>query len=256
MRPSAGSRPARREPSRSLDESDERSFNSGHGPHRGVTAAETRDRLLRGCRRRLRRGGGYDGTRVADIAAAAGVSMGALYAYLPLEGGGGLLVSALQTHGRRLLADMFAADPSQSVTDLLLIIGRRLPPASRCSRQPPRRGAGRGPPRRGRRPSDPRLRWRAGRLARRPHARRPGPCRDRPGAVTERRLPTSASCSPSAVRSSRPTCTRSTTKSGPPCSPTWWPVWRKLASRYRQEQHSEAVRLTPSAARGMAAATT
>jgi len=35
-------------------------------------------------------------------------------------------VDALRTHGRRELAEMFAADPSQSVTDLLLVIGRRL----------------------------------------------------------------------------------------------------------------------------------
>jgi len=38
-----------------------------------------------------------------------------------------LLVDALRTHGRRLLAEAFAADPDRSVTDLLLMIGRWLP---------------------------------------------------------------------------------------------------------------------------------
>jgi hypothetical protein len=36
-------------------------------------------------------------------------------------------VDALRTHGRRLLADEFAADPDRSITDLLLRIGRKLP---------------------------------------------------------------------------------------------------------------------------------
>jgi AcrR family transcriptional regulator/ferredoxin len=90
----------------------------------GVTAADTRDRLLRGAAEVFARRG-YDGTRVADIAAAAGVSNGALYAHFSSKAE--LLVAALRAHGRRLLADAFAADPDQSVTDLLLLIGRWLP---------------------------------------------------------------------------------------------------------------------------------
>jgi AcrR family transcriptional regulator len=90
----------------------------------GVTAAETRDRLLLAAAEVFAERG-YDGTRVADIAAAAGVSNGALYAHFASKAD--LLVDALRTHGRRVLADMFAADPSRSVTDLLLVIGRRLP---------------------------------------------------------------------------------------------------------------------------------
>jgi AcrR family transcriptional regulator len=90
----------------------------------GVTAAETRERLLRaGADVFAERG--YDGTRVADIAAAAGVSNGALYAHFSSKAD--LLVDALRTHGRRLLADLFAADPDRSVTELLLAIGRWLP---------------------------------------------------------------------------------------------------------------------------------
>ena len=90
----------------------------------GVTAAETRERLLLAAADVFAERG-YDGTRVADIAAAAGVSNGALYAHFSSKAE--LLVDALRTHGRRLLADMFAADPSRSVAELLLAIGRRLP---------------------------------------------------------------------------------------------------------------------------------
>jgi AcrR family transcriptional regulator/ferredoxin len=90
----------------------------------GVTAAETRQRLLRAAADVFAERG-YDGTRVADIAAAAGVSNGALYAHFASKAE--LLVDALRTHGRRLLADAFAADPDRSITDLLLVIGRWLP---------------------------------------------------------------------------------------------------------------------------------
>ena len=90
----------------------------------GVTAAETRDRLLRAAAEVFAERG-YDGTRVADIATAAGVSNGALYAHFASKGE--LLVEALRTHGRRMLADMFAADPTRSITDLLLATGRCLP---------------------------------------------------------------------------------------------------------------------------------
>ena len=90
----------------------------------GVTAAETRDRLLRAAADTFAQCG-YDGSRVADIAAAAGVSNGALYAHFASKAD--LLVDALRTHGRRMLAEHFAADPDRSITDLLLAIGRQLP---------------------------------------------------------------------------------------------------------------------------------
>ncbi|MEO3859180.1 helix-turn-helix domain-containing protein [Acrocarpospora sp. B8E8] len=90
----------------------------------GVTAAETRERLLRAAAEVFAERG-YDGTRVADIAAAAGVSNGALYAHFGSKAE--LLVAALRAHGRRLLAGLFAADPDRSITDLLLAIGRWLP---------------------------------------------------------------------------------------------------------------------------------
>jgi AcrR family transcriptional regulator len=89
----------------------------------GVTAAETRERLLRAAAD-VFAAQGFDGTRVAGIAAAAGVSNGALYAHFDSKAD--LLVDALRTHGRGLLADVFAAEPDVPITDLLVLIGRRL----------------------------------------------------------------------------------------------------------------------------------
>ncbi len=90
----------------------------------GVTAAETRERLLSAAADIFAERG-YDGTRVADIAAAAGVSNGALYAHFASKAE--LLVRSLRAHGRRLLAEALAADPDRSVTELLLVVGRWLP---------------------------------------------------------------------------------------------------------------------------------
>jgi AcrR family transcriptional regulator len=90
----------------------------------GVTAVETRERLLRAAAEVFAQRG-YDGTRVADIAATAGVSNGALYAHFDSKAE--LLVAALRAHGRRVLADLVAADPGRSITDLLLVVGRWLP---------------------------------------------------------------------------------------------------------------------------------
>ncbi|MEU8198361.1 TetR family transcriptional regulator [Microbispora amethystogenes] len=90
----------------------------------GVTAAETRDRLLRAAADVFARRG-YDGTRVADIAAAAGVSNGALYAHFGSKAE--LIAAALHAHGPGLLAELLAADPARPVADLLVAVGRRLP---------------------------------------------------------------------------------------------------------------------------------
>src|ERR1700752_3577373 len=90
----------------------------------GVTAAETRERLLRAAADVFAERG-YDGTRVADIAAAAGVSNGALYANFGSKAD--LIVDALRTHGRHLLGELFAAAPNRPGGDLLLSGGRWLP---------------------------------------------------------------------------------------------------------------------------------
>jgi AcrR family transcriptional regulator len=90
----------------------------------GVTPAETRTRLLRAAADAFA-ARGYDGTRVADIAAAAGVSNGALYAHFGSKAE--LLVASIRAHGGRVLADLLAADPERPVADLLLQVGRTLP---------------------------------------------------------------------------------------------------------------------------------
>ncbi|MCK2215575.1 TetR/AcrR family transcriptional regulator [Actinomadura sp. ATCC 31491] len=89
----------------------------------GVTAAETRERLLAAAAE-VFAARGYDGTRVADIAAAAGVSNGALYAHFGSKAE--LIVAALRAHGREKLAAVVAADPGRSATELLLVLGRSL----------------------------------------------------------------------------------------------------------------------------------
>jgi AcrR family transcriptional regulator len=89
----------------------------------GVTATETRERLLRAAAVVFAERG-YDGARVADIAAAAGVSNGAMYAHFGSKAE--LLVGALRTHGRQVLAEALAADPDKSIVDVLLGIGRGL----------------------------------------------------------------------------------------------------------------------------------
>jgi len=89
----------------------------------GVAATQTRERLLQAAAEVFAERG-YDGTRVADIATAAGVSNGALYAHFGSKAE--LLVAALHTHGRRLLTEMLAADPERSVTEILVHIGRGL----------------------------------------------------------------------------------------------------------------------------------
>ncbi|MEU6727640.1 helix-turn-helix domain-containing protein [Nonomuraea wenchangensis] len=90
----------------------------------GVSAAETRERLLLAAAEVFAERG-YDGTRVADIAAAAGVSNGAMYAHFGSKAE--LIVAALRAHGRQTLARLVAADPDRTATELLLVLGRNLP---------------------------------------------------------------------------------------------------------------------------------
>jgi AcrR family transcriptional regulator len=98
----------------------ERKFCILMGRIAGVSAAETRDRLLRAAADAFAERG-YDGARVADIAAAAGVTRGAMYAHFGSKAD--LLACALRTHCRRVLAEMFTAGPGMSITDLLVVMG-------------------------------------------------------------------------------------------------------------------------------------
>jgi AcrR family transcriptional regulator len=89
----------------------------------GATAASTYQRLLRAAADVFARRG-YDGTRVSEIAEAAGLSNGALYAYFGSKAA--LLVEALRAHGQRMLTDLVSAYPSRSISDLLLQTGSSL----------------------------------------------------------------------------------------------------------------------------------
>jgi AcrR family transcriptional regulator len=89
------------------------------GRKAGVSAAETRDRLLHAAADAIAERG-YDGARVADIAAAAGVTRGAMYAHFDSKAD--LLVCALRTHGRRILAEVFTASPERSIAGLLTAV--------------------------------------------------------------------------------------------------------------------------------------
>jgi TetR/AcrR family transcriptional repressor of nem operon len=89
----------------------------------GATAAGTTARLLRAAAA-VFAARGYDAARVTDIAVAAGLSNGAMYAYFDSKAE--LLVGAVRAHGRRLLSHLVAAEPDRSITELLQVSGRRL----------------------------------------------------------------------------------------------------------------------------------
>jgi AcrR family transcriptional regulator len=89
----------------------------------GVTAAQTRERLLAAAADAFARNG-YDGTRVAEIAKAATVSNGALYVHFASKAE--LLAAALREHGPRLLDQTLGSQPGRPVTDMLMRAGRKL----------------------------------------------------------------------------------------------------------------------------------
>ena len=90
----------------------------------GVSAAETRARLIKAAAEVFAERG-YEGTRVADIATAAGVSNGALYAHF--ESKAELLAEAARSFGAHQLTALFLADPDRSLLDLLVSLGAGLP---------------------------------------------------------------------------------------------------------------------------------
>ena len=89
----------------------------------GVSAAETRARLLSSAAAAFQ-AQGFEGTRVADIAAGAGVSNGALYSHFSSKTE--LLAEALRDHGSHELAALFLDDPDRTVVDLLVTLGQGL----------------------------------------------------------------------------------------------------------------------------------
>ncbi|HET6965062.1 MAG TPA: TetR family transcriptional regulator [Acidimicrobiales bacterium] len=89
----------------------------------GVTAEETRRRLLDAAAAEFDRRG-FEGARVADIAAGADLSNGAMYRHF--RGKSDLLSAALTDRGARELEDLFAGSDGRSIADLLAAIGRSL----------------------------------------------------------------------------------------------------------------------------------
>lgn len=89
----------------------------------GVSASETRERLLHAAAESFATKG-YEGTRVADIASAAGVSNGALYSHFGSKAE--MLAEALRDHGSKQLASLFLDDPDRSLMDLLVALGGTL----------------------------------------------------------------------------------------------------------------------------------
>lgn len=89
----------------------------------GVTAKDTRRRLLEAAAAEFDRRG-FEGTRVADIAATAELSNGALYGHFRSKSD--LLSAALTDQGGRELEALFQDADGRSVADLLTAIGRSL----------------------------------------------------------------------------------------------------------------------------------
>lgn len=93
------------------------------GRRAGITAAQTREQLLAAAADVFARDG-YDGTRVAEIARAAGVSNGALYAHFGSKAE--LLAAAVAAHGPSLLAQAISTQPGRPVADMFLRAARKL----------------------------------------------------------------------------------------------------------------------------------
>jgi AcrR family transcriptional regulator len=89
----------------------------------GVTAEETRRRLLEAAATEFDRRG-FEGTRVADIAAGADLSNGALYGHFRSKSE--LLSAALTERGGQELEQLFQGVDGRSIAGLLAAIGRSL----------------------------------------------------------------------------------------------------------------------------------
>lgn len=85
----------------------------------GVTAEETRQRLLASAAAHFAEHG-YDGAKIADIAAEAGVTGGAIYAHFPAKVE--LLAAALDLYGDDQIDDLLTVEPDQR--DTVAIIER------------------------------------------------------------------------------------------------------------------------------------
>src|SRR6266511_3038110 len=89
----------------------------------GVTAAETRERLLDAAARVFELKG-YEGATVAQIAREAGVTTGAIYAHYASKAE--LMVDALRAHKERATAALFPPGERIGVASVLVTLGNLL----------------------------------------------------------------------------------------------------------------------------------
>ena len=94
----------------------------------GVTAEETRQRLLDAAGQVFVERG-YERATIADIAKAAGLSTGAIYAHYRSKAE--LLAEAIRTRSTDAVSRMLGADPDLSIPDILFALGAALPRGDR-----------------------------------------------------------------------------------------------------------------------------
>ncbi|HZT66845.1 MAG TPA: TetR family transcriptional regulator [Acidimicrobiales bacterium] len=94
------------------------------GRRSGVTAEETREQLLSAAAATFAERG-YEGARVSEIARAAGLTTGAIYAHYETKAD--LLLEALRSHGGAAAAQLLSEGSGGSVLDLLARAGSALP---------------------------------------------------------------------------------------------------------------------------------
>jgi len=90
----------------------------------GVTAEQTKGRLVDAAAHVFAERG-YEGARVSEIARAAGVTTGAIYAHY--ENKSDLLCEAIRSHGRDALAALLSSEGGASLAEMLIALGASLP---------------------------------------------------------------------------------------------------------------------------------
>src|SRR3954451_20119025 len=89
----------------------------------GLSPEETRQRVLDAAARVFGRSG-YEGARVAEIAKAAGLSVGAIYNHYPSKAE--LLAAVVEQHSANELNELLTAGEPAGVLDLIAAQGTRL----------------------------------------------------------------------------------------------------------------------------------
>ena len=101
------------------------------GRRPGGTTVDTKEQLLAAASRVIA-ARGYEGARVSEIAAEAGLSTGAIYAHY--EGKADLLGAAINSRGPDAVAGLLDADAAGSVAATLKFLGARLVSGARTDR--------------------------------------------------------------------------------------------------------------------------